>query len=117
MPTYDYACSACGHRFERFQSITAAPVRTCPRCGRRKVRRLIGTGAGVLFRGSGFYQTDYRSESYKKAAEKDKPAGDGGSASSDGKTKGKGSAEGGGSSGGGSSGGASEAGSSGGADA
>jgi putative FmdB family regulatory protein len=71
MPTYDYECDACGHSFEKFQSITAPAVRKCPECGKRKVRRLIGTGAGVIFKGSGFYQTDYRSESYKKAAEKD----------------------------------------------
>jgi putative FmdB family regulatory protein len=69
VPTYDYECEHCGHRFEAFQSITAAPIRECPACGRRKVVRLIGSGAGVLFRGSGFHQTDYRSESYKKAAE------------------------------------------------
>ena len=74
MPTYDYECDACGHAFEKFQPISAKPVRKCPRCGKLKVRRLIGTGAGVIFKGSGFYQTDYRSESYKKAAEKDKPA-------------------------------------------
>ena len=74
MSTYEYECDACGHRFERFQSITARPVRTCPRCGKRKVRRLIGTGAGVLFRGSGFYQTDYRSSSYRKAAKADQPS-------------------------------------------
>lgn len=73
MPTYDYECTACGHTFEKFQQITARPIRKCPVCGQRKVRRLIGTGAGIIFRGSGFYQTDYRSESYKKAAEKDKP--------------------------------------------
>lgn len=74
MPTYEYECGACGHRFEKFQLITARPVRKCPKCGRNSVRRLIGAGAGVIFRGSGFYQTDYRSESYKKAAEKDKGA-------------------------------------------
>ena len=73
MPTYEYECQACKHRFEKFQSITARPIRTCPECGRRKVRRLIGAGAGILFKGNGFYQTDYRSESYRKAAEKDKP--------------------------------------------
>ncbi len=77
MPTYEYECEACGHEFEKFQSITARPIRTCPECGKRKVRRLIGTGAGVIFKGSGFYQTDYRSESYKKAAEKDKSAASG----------------------------------------
>ena len=74
MPTYDYECRACGHLFEKFHSITASPVRTCPVCKKRRVRRLIGTGAGVIFKGNGFYQTDYRSDSYKKAAEKDKPA-------------------------------------------
>jgi len=76
MPTYDYKCDACDHRFEKFQSITAKPLRVCPECGKRKVKRLIGTGAGVIFKGSGFYQTDYRSESYQKAAEKDKPTAD-----------------------------------------
>jgi len=85
MPTYDYECEACGHRFEKFQSITARPIRTCPKCGKRRVRRLIGTGAGVIFKGSGFYQTDYRSESYRKAAEKDKPSG-GGKSDSPGKS-------------------------------
>jgi putative FmdB family regulatory protein len=73
MPTYEYQCQACGERFERFQPITAAPIRRCPACGRRKVRRLIGPGAGVIFKGGGFYQTDYRSDAYRKAAEKDKP--------------------------------------------
>jgi putative FmdB family regulatory protein len=77
MPTYDYRCDACGHEFERFQSITAPAVRRCPKCGRLKVRRLIGAGGGILFRGKGFYQTDYRSESYRKAAEKEKPGGEG----------------------------------------
>lgn len=74
MPTYDYQCEACGKRFEKFQSITAAPIRRCPVCGRARVRRLIGPGAGVLFKGSGFYQTDYRSDAYRKAAEKDSPS-------------------------------------------
>jgi putative FmdB family regulatory protein len=74
MPTYDYECKACGHSFEKFQSIKAPAIRKCPRCGKLKVRRLLGTGAGVIFKGNGFYQTDYRSESYRKAAEKDKPA-------------------------------------------
>ena len=74
MPTYDYECDGCGAKFEKFQPITAKPIRKCPSCGKGKVRRLIGTGAGVIFKGSGFYQTDYRSDAYRKAAEKDKPA-------------------------------------------
>lgn len=73
MPTYDYVCDACGHAFDEFQSMTAEPLRRCPSCGKLKLRRLIGTGAGVLFKGSGFYETDYRSESYRKAADADKP--------------------------------------------
>ena len=75
MPTYEYQCDACGRKFELFQSMTAAPVKKCALCGKRKVHRLIGTGAGIIFKGSGFYATDYRSESYKTAAQKDKPAG------------------------------------------
>jgi len=71
MPTYEYACDSCGHEFEEFQSITAKPLRKCPACKTPALRRLIGTGAGIIFKGSGFYQTDYRSDSYKKAAEKD----------------------------------------------
>lgn len=66
MPTYDYQCAACEHRWDEFQSITAKPKRKCPECGKLKAKRLIGTGAGVIFKGSGFYQTDYRSSSYKK---------------------------------------------------
>lgn len=68
MPTYDYECDACGHTFELFQSITADPQKKCPECNKLKLRRLIGTGGAIVFKGSGFYQTDYRSESYKKAA-------------------------------------------------
>lgn len=72
MPTYDYKCGNCQHKFEQFQSITAKPLRKCPKCGKLGVQRLIGAGAGIIFKGSGFYQTDYRSESYKKAAESEK---------------------------------------------
>ena len=71
MPHYDYVCDACDHRFELFQRITAKPQRKCPECGRLKLRRLIGPGAAIVFKGSGFYKTDYRSESYKKAAAAD----------------------------------------------
>ena len=69
MPTYDYVCGACGHRLEVFQSMTEAPKRKCPKCSKLKLQRQIGAGAGILFKGSGFYQTDYRSDSYKKGAE------------------------------------------------
>ena len=72
MPTYDYICENCEYEFEQFQSITARPIRKCPKCGKVKLQRLIGAGAGIIFKGSGFYQTDYRSESYKKAAESEK---------------------------------------------
>lgn len=65
MPTYDYECDACNHAFEVFQSITARHIRKCPECGKLKVKRLIGTGSTIIFKGSGFYQTDYRSEEYK----------------------------------------------------
>ena len=71
MPTYEYKCDACGHAFERFQPITSQPIRKCPECGKAKVRRLIGTGAGMIFKGSGFYITDYRSDSYNTAAKAD----------------------------------------------
>jgi len=71
MPTYEYACNDCGHRFERFQSITEEPVETCPECN-GSVKRLISGGAGIIFKGSGFYITDYRSESYKAAEKKEK---------------------------------------------
>jgi putative FmdB family regulatory protein len=72
MPTYEYKCGACGDRYEMFQSMTEPPKKRCPKCGKNTAERLIGTGAGVLFKGSGFYETDYRSESYKKAAEAEK---------------------------------------------
>jgi putative FmdB family regulatory protein len=74
MPTYDYKCQACDHEFEKFQPITSSAIRKCPECGKLKVKRLLGTGGGIIFKGSGFYQTDYRSDGYKAAAEKDKPA-------------------------------------------
>jgi len=73
VPTYEYECRQCGHRFEKFQSMKDQPLQKCEKCG-GELRRLIGTGAGILFKGSGFYQTDYRSESYKKRAQADKPS-------------------------------------------
>jgi putative FmdB family regulatory protein len=77
MPTYDYNCRACGHQFELFQQMSEANKRKCPECGKLRLQRLIGLGAGVIFKGGGFYETDYRSESYTKAAEAEKKAADG----------------------------------------
>src|SRR5438128_12417098 len=76
MPTYEYKCDACGHQFERFQSITADPIRRCPECGKAKVRRLISSGAGLIFKGSGFYITDYRDKSYTDKAKTESGGGD-----------------------------------------
>lgn len=85
MPTYEYVCEKCGHQFEKFQSIAAKPLTVCPeelcarkRWGKGKVKRLLSGGAGLIFKGSGFYITDYRSENYKQAAKKDAPAAGGG---------------------------------------
>ena len=72
MPTYEYVCEDCGYEMERFQSITARALRKCPGCGKRRLKRLLGAGAGVIFKGAGFYQTDYRSESYRKAEKSEK---------------------------------------------
>jgi putative FmdB family regulatory protein len=74
MPTYDYVCDACGHEFELFQSMMDPVKRKCPKCKKSKLRRLIGAGAAIMFKGSGFYKTDYRSDSYKKQAEAEKPS-------------------------------------------
>jgi putative FmdB family regulatory protein len=71
MPTYEYQCDACKHRLEEFQSFTEEPLKKCPECGKKKLRRLLGSGAAIIFKGSGFYQTDYRSDSYKTAAKAD----------------------------------------------
>lgn len=78
MPTYEYACAKCGHEFELLQPMSAAPLKTCPedqcaqkKWGRGRVTKKIGAGAGLLFKGSGFYITDYRSEGYKQSAKKD----------------------------------------------
>ncbi len=92
MPTYDYVCNACDHEFELFQPITANAKRKCPECGRFKLRRLIGPGAAIVFKGSGFYKTDYRSESYKtgaKAAKKSDSNGSTGGKASDAKKGGE----------------------------
>jgi len=79
MPTYDYACSACSHRFERFESIHDGGAKSCPKCGKKKARRMLGTGAGLIFKGSGFYVTDYKKKSGTpegaKEPEKKKSAG------------------------------------------
>lgn len=71
MPTYDYLCEGCGHKFELFQSMKDDAIKKCPECKKLKLRRLFGTGAALMFKGSGFYTTDYRSDSYKKAAAAD----------------------------------------------
>jgi putative FmdB family regulatory protein len=81
MPTYDYVCDACDHQFEIFHLMKDEPKRKCPKCGRNKLRRLIGPGAAIVFKGSGFYQTDYRSESYKKGAAAEKSSATAGSKS------------------------------------
>jgi len=72
MPTYDYICDSCGHEFEAFESIKADSQTECPACHKPTLRRKIGGGAAILFKGSGFYQTDYRSEAYKSSAKADK---------------------------------------------
>src|SRR5271165_5211198 len=86
MPTYDYVCDECGHEFEAFESIKASPQSDCPECKAPKLRRKIGPGAAILFKGSGFYQTDYRSESYKKAEKAEKSADEPAKSSSDSKS-------------------------------
>jgi putative FmdB family regulatory protein len=80
MPTYDYVCQACGHKLEIFQSMADAPKRKCPKCKKSKLERQIGRGAAVLFKGSGFYQTDYRSNSYTEGAKQDAKKDGGGDA-------------------------------------
>ena len=82
MPNYDYECDACGHEWEMFQRMVEDPIKQCPECKKKKARRLFGTGAAIMFKGSGFYETDYRSDSYKKAAKADKEKSSGSSDSS-----------------------------------
>ena len=91
MPTYEYKCSACEHAWEEFQSIKADPTKKCPDCGKKKAQRIISAGGGIIFKGSGFYQTDYRSESYKKGASADKKAAESKSESSSSDSKSSGS--------------------------
>ena len=74
MPTYEYQCDACAHNFDEFQSFSEKPLKKCPKCKKAKLRRVFGTGAAILFKGSGFYQTDYRSESYKAGAKAEEAA-------------------------------------------
>ena len=83
MPTYEYRCHACDNKWEEFQSIKAEPTKKCPKCKKPKAERIISAGGGILFKGTGFYQTDYRSESYKKGADAAKKASEGSSGSSD----------------------------------
>lgn len=87
MPTYEYICENCGSEFEKFQSITARPLRKCPDCGKSNLKRLVGTGSGIIFKGSGFYQTDYRTESYKEGEKSEKKVVDAGNSKDKSKTK------------------------------
>jgi len=87
MPTYEYICETCDSEFERFQSITARALRKCPDCGKFTLKRLVGTGSGIIFKGSGFYQTDYRSESYKEGEKSEKKAADTGTSKDKSKAK------------------------------
>jgi putative FmdB family regulatory protein len=75
MPTYEYKCGNCGRHFEFFHSMKDDPKKMCPVCHKETLKKLLGTGAGIIFKGSGFYQTDYRSEAYKKAAKKESSSG------------------------------------------
>ena len=74
MPTYEYECDACSHRFEEFQQMSDKPLKSCPKCRKPKLRRLIGTGSAVLFKGAGFYQNDYRSKEYRDQAKSESAA-------------------------------------------
>ena len=85
MPTYEYRCRKCGHEFEEFQSITADPITKCPACGKKAVERLIGTGAGIIFKGSGFYETDYKRSGAGKSCPASSSSDSGGSGSDESK--------------------------------
>lgn len=88
MPTYEYECRSCGESLELFQKITESPRKKCPACGRMTLRRLIGAGGGFIFKGSGFYITDYRSEDYKAKAKAEKESASSGGGDGDGGTSG-----------------------------
>ena len=88
MPTYDYVCEACGHAFEHFQSMSSKRLRKCPQCGERKLERLVGSGAGVIFKGSGFYETDYKRSSSPPPSESSSSSDAKGDAKSDSKSGG-----------------------------
>jgi putative FmdB family regulatory protein len=75
MPTYEYECDACGHRFEEFQMMSDRPLKKCPECKKRKLQRLMGTGAGIIFKGSGFYETDYKRSGGKSGKSEGKSEG------------------------------------------
>src|SRR3979411_1715713 len=90
MPTYDYECEACKKTWDEFQPMSAKPTKKCPNCGKTKAKRKIGAGAGIIFKGSGFYQTDYRSDSYKKSADADSKSQKGPETKSDTKSESKG---------------------------
>ena len=83
MPTYDYQCGACNHQWELFQSMNDSPVKSCPKCKKRKAKRLLGLGAGLIFKGTGFYETDYKKKSGGEKSESSSESKSSGSGSSD----------------------------------
>jgi putative FmdB family regulatory protein len=90
VPTYDYECAACGHAFEEFQNMSDPLLKKCPKCGKRRLQRLFGTGAGILFKGSGFYETDYKQKTSSYASgKKDSEAKSGSEAKTDAKSESK----------------------------
>ncbi len=93
MPTYEYRCHACDNLWEEFQSIKAEPTNKCPKCKKNKAERIISAGGGIIFKGTGFYQTDYRSESYKKGADAAKKASEGSSSDTKGSSESKGNSD------------------------